>query len=538
MTNKTGKARSAWAFGEPETHRKPPLVALLALLSLTLLSACASLPEDVERETSYVIEDTENTTLARVMRPLFGANEGLSGFYLLDEGPEAFAARMRLINAAEKSLDVQYYIWHLDLTGNTVYAGLLRAADRGVRVRIILDDLDTAGKDDTLQLLASHPQISVRVYNPFANRDMRGLDFVTDTRRVNRRMHTKTITADNTMTVFGGRNIGDEYFAADTSVGFGDMDVIAAGPIASEVSNQFDLFWNSEYVYPVQSFDPQRMISAEEIEAFRRQADQALETARESDYAGVLARSDEIVGEQLADLDWAWSTWFLAYDYPDNVVRKELDPTTNLAPRLKQGMDRTQKSLDIVSPYFVPGEEFTAYLTSRVDDGVRVRILTNSLSANDVGLVHAGYMRYREALIAGGVELYEYRSTRNKALDNRTGHNEIGADRASLHAKFFGIDRRYLFIGSFNLDPRSVKLNTELGAYFEDPTKAGRLADIFDEKILQVAYRVQLDEDGELEWFTLDESGELVRVDQEPDTTFWQRFNTRILSPIVPEAQL
>jgi putative cardiolipin synthase len=201
-------------------------------------------------------------------------------------------------------------------------------------------------------------------------------------------------------------------------------------------------------------------------------------------------------------------------------------------------MDQTREELLIVSPYFVPGEEFTQYLIGRVAEGVKVKILTNSLASNDVGMVHAGYMRYREDLVKGGVELYEYSAVRNEALEKELGRNKIDSQKASLHAKFFGFDRRYLFVGSFNLDARSAVWNTELGAYFETPEDARRLSDIFEDGILQVAYRLSLDEDGELVWVTLDESGNEILVEQEPDTTFWQRFNTRILSPIVPEKQL
>ncbi len=513
-------------------------LGVLVLLCFIGASGCSSLPENVVREPSYTITDTASTGLGLAIQPLLDEHPGLSGFLLLDEGSRAFAARLRLIRSAEKSLDVQYYIWHTDLTGNIMYGELLRAADRGVRVRILLDDLDTGGKDDMLQLVDTHPQIAVRVYNPFTNRDVRALDFVTDTKRVNHRMHTKTITADNQITVFGGRNIGDEYFAAAEDVGFGDMDAMAIGPIAGEVSSQFDLFWNSEWVYPIRSFNPDQLIDVNEIEVFRKDMDATMAEAAQSRYASVLRDLIEVSYGTVAEQNWAWSKWFLAYDYPDNVVREELDPDTNLAPKLKQGMDKTQTELDIVSPYFVPGKAFTQYLTGRVADGVRVRILTNSLSANDVGLVHAGYMRYREELIAGGVELYEFKSTRNAKVDKKFGLNKMGTDRASLHAKFFGLDRQYMFIGSFNLDPRSVNLNTELGAYFEDPKSAGQLAAAFDRNVMKVAYRVQLDGDGELEWITLGDNDELVRVEQEPDTSFWQRFNTRVLSPIVPESQL
>jgi putative cardiolipin synthase len=511
---------------------------LLTAAALLVLAGCSSLPTNVVREPSHVLRDTSSTRLARDLEPLLERHPGLSGFHVLSDGVAAFASRMRLIRAAEKSIDAQYYIWHTDLTGNAMYHQLLQAADRGVRVRILLDDLDTAGKDQMLHLIDAHPNVEVRLYNPFANRRRRAGDFVTDTRRVNRRMHTKTLTVDNQATVFGGRNIGDEYFAAAEEVGFNDLDALAVGPIVQEVSDQFDLFWNSEWVYPIAAFPPESPITDDEIDAFRALSDQQMAEAKASEYAEVIARLALEHTSGVDKLDMAWSTGFLAYDPPSNVDAKEVTLQENLAPKLKLAMARTEEALDIVSPYFVPGEAFTKFLTDRVADGVRVRILTNSLASNDVGLVHAGYMRYREDLIAGGVELYEFKAIRDEALDDRLDRNAIDADRASLHAKFFGFDRRSLFVGSFNLDQRSASLNTELGAYFEDPEKARLLASIFDDQILLIAYRVQMDDDGRLEWITRTSDGQEHHTDREPDTTSWQRFSTRVLSPIVPESQL
>ena len=511
----------------------------LFLISATLaLAACSSLPKDIQRTPSYVLPDTSSTPLAMDTQPLVEAHAGLSGFHVLHDGVDAFATRLRIIKAAEKSIDAQYYIWHTDLTGNAMYNQLLHAADRGVRVRILLDDLDTAGKDDILQLIDAHPNVEVRLYNPFANREIRAGDFITDTRRVNHRMHTKTLTVDDHVTVFGGRNIGDEYFAAAEDVGFNDMDVLAIGPIVPEVSSQFDLFWNSEWVYPVNAFPRDELITDESIKGFRALSDEQMYEAKNSEYADVVRQLDSLALTSFSELDLSWSEWLLAYDPPIQLEDNEIIEEVGLAPKLGAGMSRTEKELDIVSPYFVPGEKFTQSLVNKANSGVRVRILTNSLQSNDVSLVHAGYMRYREDLIAGGVEMYEYKAVRNSGLGKEAGKNEIEPEKASLHAKFFGFDRRFLFVGSFNLDPRSRDLNTELGAYFESPDHARRLAEIFDEEIMFIAYRVKLDEDGELEWYTLDENGQVQRVDQEPDTTFWKRFNTRILSPIVPESQL
>lgn len=517
------------------TTRRLAQTALLICIVLAV-GACSSLPENVERTPSFTQVDNRATGLYRELSPHLEAHPEKSGFHTLIEGEEAFVARLRLVMAAEKTIDAQYYIWHDDLTGRALHHQLLAAADRGVRVRLLLDDLDTAGKDATLRLINAHPNVEIRLFNPFANRERRVGDFVGDTRRINRRMHNKTLTVDNIATIFGGRNIGDEYFAATEDVGFGDMDALAVGPIAGEVSQQFDLYWNSNWAYPIESFNWNDPVDAQAVADFRARADERMEAARQSSYAKVISQFDMAVIDGIAELDFVWSGWLLAYDQPDKVVARKVKAETHLAPKLKQGMDRTQRDLIIVSPYFVPGDDFTAYLVGLVDSGVRVRILTNSLQANDVSLVHAGYMRYRKDLVAGGIELYEFKADARR-LQGRKKNDRIGASRASLHAKFFGFDETYLFIGSFNLDGRSVALNTELGAYFASPVEAQTLSGIFDERIFALAYRLRLDPAGRLEWVTVNE-GEEQTFSREPDTTWWKRFSTAFLSLFVPESML
>ena len=508
------------------------------LLLVIALGACSSLPTDFERTASYAIEDAADTTLGQQLQPMFDDHPDLSGFYMLAEGEDAFAVRLALILAAERSLDVQYYIWHDDLTGGVIYNLLLAAADRGVRVRVLLDDLDTAGKSDMLRRADAHKNLEIRLFNPFTDRDSRGGDFLTDTRRVNHRMHNKTLTADTLATVYGGRNIGDEYFSATTGVAFGDMDALAVGPIAGEVSSQFDLYWNSEMVYPLAAFAGAPLTEHDVLE-FRAQSDANMRAAEKSEYANVVKQLEMAQVKSISELGFVWSDWLLAYDQPDKIDNKEVHASTHLAPKLKMGMDKAREELIIVSPYFVPGKDFTEYLVSRVAEGLKVRILTNSLEANDVPMVHAGYMRYRKDLIAGGVELYEYRVVGSKAMRKQQAkENRIGASGASLHAKFFGFDQRYLFIGSFNLDARSVEINTELGAYFESAELASRLSRRFDEDILDMAYKVELEEGGKLVWISRDADGQMERVYKEPDTTGWKRFSTRFLSLIVPESQL
>jgi len=366
--------------------------ALTLVLATVLLGACSSLPSDFERSTSHAFtpQETAATNMGLNLQPLLDANPGKSGFFTLGEGEKAFSLRLQVIEAAQRSIDTQYYIWHDDLTGRVIHNQLLAAADRGVRVRLLLDDMDTAGKEEMLHTIDAHPNIEIRLFNPFANRNRRALDFLTDARRVNRRMHIKTLTGDNQVTIFGGRNIGNEYFGADEDVGFGDMDVLAVGPIAQEVSSQFDLYWNSEWVYPLAAFRGSDAISSAQFEAFRETSNAFVFEARDSKYAEVLRELALLQVEDFSEIDFSWSRWQLAYDQPSKVVAKEVDVTSHLAPQLKKGMDQTQFELIIVSPYFVPGPDFTQYLVDTVKRGVRVRILTNSLEANDVSLVHAG----------------------------------------------------------------------------------------------------------------------------------------------------
>jgi len=520
-----------------DTVRRNGAILLVSAL-LMLISGCASLPTDFERSPSHVIKETSNTRLGRAIEPLVAKHPGKSGFHALTEGTEAFATRFYLVQTAEKTLDLQYYIWHDDLTGKVLHNQLLAAADRGVRVRLLLDDLDTAGKDEMLYIIDAHPNIEIRLFNPFANRSSRVGDFLTDTSRINHRMHNKSLTADNQVTIFGGRNIGDEYFDATEEVGFSDLDVLAIGPVVMEVSQSFDLYWNSQWVYPLAVFKNADSIDASQIQAFRQQSDAFIQTARSSAYADAIRDLKIAKFRSVAELDYSWGIWKLVYDQPSKVEAAYVKRETHLAPTLKKAMDRTKSELLIVSPYFVPGTNFTNYLVGLVKSGKTVRIMTNSLAANDVPMVHAGYMRYREDLVKGGVELYEYKAIKGaKKETEKTKAKWSGSSRASLHGKFLGFDRRYMFVGSFNLDGRSVALNTELGVFFESPKYAQMMAKGFDQNAMIKAYRVLLTDDDELQWVTL-EDGKEVRFDVEPDTGLWKRFSTDFLSIFVPESQL
>jgi putative cardiolipin synthase len=517
------------------------------IASLSLLHGCASLPVDVERTPSHTLQDTQDTVLANKVSVAVAEHPGLSGFYPLSTGMDAFITRYALIDQAQRSLDVQYYIWHQDTTGVVLVDKLLQAADRGVRVRILLDDLDTAGKDSGLMSLDAHPNIEIRLYNPFASRNSRMMDFVTDLTRVNRRMHNKSLTADNQATIVGGRNIGNEYFGATSHAEFSDLDVLGIGPIVQDVSDMFDSYWNSDSVMPVRAFNQGQPITDEALVKARVEFDKAVSKELADPYIQAVKQSPLASSNRYDDMIFHWGRATLISDASDKAKATEVRADTHLAPKLKVHLDKAQQELIIISPYFVPGDELVDYLGMLVEKGVRVRILTNSLAANDVGVVHAGYMRYREALLRQGVELYEFKSVPGEASKEENKH-WMGSSNASLHAKTFGIDREKVFVGSFNLDPRSVVLNSEMGVLIDNADLGAMLGQSFDNNIAHKAYKLELNfipedesdsgfDEYEIQWLT-QQDGKTVFYDAEPDTSFWQRFAAGFLSIFVIESFL
>ena len=506
------------------------IVRRLASATLgALLVGCAALPPVPEdRVASTAIADARDTRLGKVVAALVAAAPaGASGFHALHEPRDAFAARMALAAAAERSIDAQYYIWHGDRAGILLFEALWRAAERGVRVRLLLDDVNTKGLDPILAALDAHPNIEVRLYNPFVQRSARALGFLTDFGRLNRRMHNKSFTADNVATIVGGRNIGDEYFAAGDGADFADLDVLGVGPAVQETSAQFDRYWNSASAYPAAAFVGTPGVDcARELESrfTAMRADPAsieyLEAVRRSSLV------EELQARRLA-IDWAAAR--VVTDDPAKTLDASNRSDVLLFPELMRAMGRPERSLDIVSPYFVPGDDGTAALTELARRGVRVRILTNSLAASDVSAVHAGYMKRRRDLLLAGIALYELKPA---AATARVEESRTGSGGASgLHAKTYAVDAAKIFVGSFNFDPRSARLNTELGVVIESAALAGRLASTFDTVIPLRAYEVRLAAEGDgLQWIERSASGDEKRHDHEPETSGLKRFGVQILS--------
>ena len=491
---------------------------LPGIVVVALLAGCAGLPSLEGRSASAAFTDTANTPIGMAVAPLLAAHPGLSGVYLLADGRDAFAARAVLANSAKRSLDVQYYIWRNDITGALLFDVLRAAAGRGVRVRLLLDDNNTSGLDATLAQLDAHPNIEVRLFNPFAMRRARLLGYVTDFARLNRRMHNKSFTIDGQATIVGGRNIGDEYFGAAGEVLFSDLDVLAIGPVVQAVSEDFDRYWNSASAYPlnliVTTPGPGLAAGIEQAPAAR-------------DYQLAIRESNFVAELVARHLPLEWAVTRLVSDDPAKALDRAA-PESRVGPQLKQSIGEPVRELDLVSPYFVPGETGTAAFSALANRGVSVRVLTNSLEATDVAAVHAGYAKWRKPLLAAGVKLFELRRAWSQDVGSgRAG--PLGSSASSLHAKTFAVDGARVFVGSFNFDPRSARLNTEMGLIIDSPAMARQLATTLDVSVADRAYEVRLAPDGALYWIER-KQGAAIRYDTEPGAGFWRRMGVMVLS--------
>lgn len=512
------------------------------LLALLLQAGCASLPTDYPRSTSTALMDTGNTRLGQASSRLLAGHPEVSGIHLLSRGTDAFLARLALAEVAERSLDIQYYIWRGDTTGKVLLERVLRAADRGVRVRLLLDDIGTAAKDSNLLAIDSHPNIEVRLFNPVVSRSTRMLGMMADFSRTNRRMHNKSFTADNQASIVGGRNIGDEYFEARPDVEFADLDMLAIGPAVSQISRQFDLYWNSQLAFPIAAIS-QAMPSDDERLRTLAGLREFVQSQMEASYARALKSSGLAEGLTEGSLAFSFGKARVVADDPNKILLESADDSSRLLPKLLPEFESLGSELVLVSPYFVPGDAGVDRLRALVQRGVRVKVLTNSLASTDVLPVHAGYQQYRLALLEAGVELYELRPTAAPTAthDHPSGSRDdgnksslTGSSHASLHAKTMAFDRRALFVGSMNLDPRSVFTNTEVGVVVEQPELVATHVEKLDRQLSNVGFRLELVPASPasvptIQWVE-ERDGKTVRHTREPMTTAWQRFKIWALS--------
>jgi putative cardiolipin synthase len=501
-------------------------LSLLALVCGVLQAGCASLPSLDGRSVTHALPHDENTRIGRAIAPRAAGHAGLTGVNVLLDGRDAFAARMMMADTAERSLDVQYYIWRNDTTGMLMLRALQNAADRGVRVRLLLDDNNTAGLDGALAVLDAHPNIEVRLFNPYARRYARTFGLLTDFKRLNQRMHNKSFTADGQATVVGGRNVGDEYFEATGQVLFADLDILAVGAVVGAVETDFDRYWNSRSAYPAAGLlppsDPGMVaeLNARHTRATGAPAAKAyLDAMRSSTFVAELAQKT---------LPLEWVPVELVSDDPDKVLGGA--PESGLAYRLPGKFGEPASQVDLVSPYFVPGANWAARFGLLASNGIKVRILTNSLEATDVKAVHAGYARWRKQLVASGVTLLELKRSWPASGEPKRGAGPGGSSGSSLHAKTFAVDQSRMFVGSFNFDPRSADLNTEMGFVIDSPAMAQRMSSVLDKQIMARAYEVKLSPEGKLRWVERNAAGVQTWHDTEPGATLWQRATVEVMS--------
>lgn len=503
-----------------ESPWRAALAMFVAALALGA-SGCSSLPARPALVAQASLPAASDGALATRIEPLVRAHPKLSGFVPLEDGPDAFAARLWMIDRAVRSLDLQCYIWRADRSGRWLLARLVEAADRGVRVRLLLDDNNTRKDlDALLAALDAHERIEVRMFNPYASRGLgRPFELATDFKRLNRRMHNKSFTADGQVTLLGGRNAGDEYFGVDDAMQFADLDVLAVGPVVAEVSAAFDRYWNSPSAWPHALLAGPAAAKAD-----------ARTVAESERYARELIgrpRLQRWRSDGPRDADFAWGRAAVLVDPPDK-VEDDAAPHELMQPKLQRALGRAERSIELVSPYFVPSAEEIADFAALKRDGVRLRVLTNSLAATDVPAVHAGYADRRRALLDAGVELHELKPSGDGA-PSRGRLLRFGSSReASLHAKTFAIDGARVFVGSFNFDPRSAWLNTEIGVLLEHPGLAQRIGTAFDQDVPRQAWRVDREGEG-LRWTEQTDAG-VRSYDDEPRTSWSLRWLTRMLS--------
>jgi len=524
--------------GERAAFRCRRNIIVAVCLAVTL-AACTTPRFDVPRLLSEAWPRPEETALGRELGKQLASSPGRSGFYVLDSGMDAFGMRAGLAENAQHTLDLQYYIVSEDMTTQLLLYRVLRAAQRGVRVRLLIDDLYALGKDFDLATFSAHPEIEVRVFNPFMHRGPLGvsqvLEFFGDRMRLNRRMHNKLWIADNAAAIVGGRNLGDEYFDAHSGVNFSDLDILAVGPVVRDISRSFDDYWNSEWAVPIEAFIA-KPPSPQQLDEFERTLQTRLETFRDSDYARVLRETR--VGLQLSSgqLPLTVAEASVLYDNPPKIAGTGvIQSPGQIQLQIRKLIESAQHEVLLVSPYFIPSEQGIGILGALARRGVRVRILTNSLASTDhVPLAHAGYARLRARLLAAGLELYEIRP---EPFATRSRHPGTSSG-AYLHTKAVVVDRGKAIMGSMNLDPRSRQYNTEIAILVESAQLGARLGVLFDEAAQPAhAFRVELaaagDQDAQLLWIT-EEHGETVRYEHEP-AGLWRRFFSRVLRLLAPE---
>ncbi|MFC1773545.1 phospholipase D family protein [Pseudomonadota bacterium] len=511
-------------------------LTFLCYICLLLASCATTIPTDYERPVSTALADPEETELGRFFQREISAHPGKSGVALISSGEWGFRARVGLSNQAERTIDAQYYIWENDTAGRILAERILRAADRGVRVRMLLDHITTGKTDLNLARMDKHPNVEIRLFNPFKRRTFRSLELFFNIRRLNYRMHNKAFIVDNAIAIVGGRNIGDNYFGISTAENFRDLDLAVVGAVVQDVSKSFDKYWNSEYSVPVSV-----VIGEQFTEKVLRERINKLYSwvAELKDFPYPIDTTSNSVMTRLEEMrgNFIWAPANAMYDEPDKLQSRNEEVMAHL---IELGKHKDSELL-VESAYVVPGPENIERARINKERGIRQRLFTNSLATNDVAAAHAGYAKYRRDLIRNGVEVYELRP--DAASEKKNWSLLAGRSKASLHTKAGVVDRKVVAIGSFNLDPRSMALNTEIVILVESPALAAKVIDFMDDGVRpENSFRVTLETDSEtgaerLVWLT-ENNGKEVRYYSEPEVGFWRRFTAWLMGMLPIEKQL
>ena len=511
-----------------------PATWLLAL-AFALLAGCASLPDDLQQTPSQGYANPEQTLLGALIAETAPEDKSLSGVQMLADPGEAFRARFAIAGFAEKTLDMQYYLWKGDLAGQLLMWRALEAADRGVQVRFLIDDIFHYGRDEAYALLDTHPNFQVRVFNPMANRGLaRNLNFLVNKRQLNHRMHNKIFKADNAIAVLGGRNIGNDYFGVDTKANFFDLDVLTVGQGARQAGAAFDEYWNSKYAVPISVLHDKKY-TAEDLENGRIKLRESLRHLDALPYA-LEMEADESVEKLKKWRDGL--IWTEAHVVVDPLERFEGQGESAVIEYAQTWVEEIDTEFLAESAYLIPSQQGIENIREMTERGVRVRLLTNSLMSNNHLTAHSGYLKYRKKLLKAGAELHELRA--DAALREHFKANKENSEvPAGIHTKSFVIDGQQALIGSFNFDPRSRDLNSEIGLVISNREFAQQVVKEMNRDFHpENSYRLFLNERGKLRWELTNPDGTVTTYKRDPGASIWKRMGARILSWLPIEQEL
>lgn len=520
----------------PATKLPKTAIFLLSSCLALSLTACNTLPAQKSVTPRYASDiSTDQTSLAKIIQPLKQQNPELTGYHILYEPLEAIAARLELIDKAEKTLDLQYYIWDNDTIGSIALYKIIQAADRGVKVRLLIDDNNAKSMEAIYLALDQHQNIDVKLFNPYRLRNLRPVEMIIALKRINRRMHNKTFTADNQVTLIGGRNMSNQYYNVSDSYQFSDVDVMLVGQAVDDITHSFDEYWNHSYAYPVRDIVHHNQYRLR-FASLKQQLTAHYEEVTVQNYMNLSHRSHDFEHWLNNNIQLDWVKAQVIKDSPEKIKAKAKQEE-HLNFQLIERLEKPEQSVDLISAYFIPEEKGEQRLSKLAQQGVHVRVLTNSFKANDVALVHAFYTRYRKDLLKNGVELYEFlpaipeefQNKNNQEIAQKAKVSLKGLSRSSLHAKMMALDDKQVFIGSFNFDPRSANLNTEIGVILNSKPLANAVHNTMDQNLQKYAYKLVLNSKNKINWIYSSPQGDQLYT-KEPKMSWWQKASIKVIS--------